>query len=187
MTPARKTSGTHKGLLAGGLVLAACTVLVLAYAVGAVVPAVGDALSMDQSGVGYLFGYLFGAIIVGLVALLLLIAAWDPGGTPPAAELPAPQPIHPPVALPDGPGLATRWSMAVPVMLLAAFGPLSAAIVLGAAARLTSDELAAAAGVRPVPAFGAELSEMLATVWPIAFLPATVTAGFLWWHNRMAS
>jgi hypothetical protein len=188
MTRGRKATGINKGMLAGCVVFAVLTLMVLAYAVGAVVPSVGDALAMEWSGVGYLFGYLFGAGVLGLIALLLLAAALDRGSVPPpAAELPVRTPIHPPLALPDGPGLAARWSAAVPVMLLAAFGPPAVAIVLAAASRQALGELAASVDARPAPEFGTELREVASTAWPVAILPAVVTAAFLRWRNRMTS
>ena len=76
--------------------------------------------------------------------------------------MPATPAGKPVVPLPDGPGLTSRWVVAVPLMVLAAFGPWVGALVL---ATWTD----------------------LATGWQQAILPAAVTAGFLLWRNRMTS
>jgi hypothetical protein len=86
--------------------------------------------------------------------------------------------------LPDGPGLAVRWAAAVPLMLVAAFGPVVAAAVYRAWADIAFDRL-----LHPdeEPTFGAAFRESLPGAWPLALVPLALTVGFLLRRNRMAS
>lgn len=87
--------------------------------------------------------------------------------------------------LPDGPGLAVRWAMAVPLMLVAAFGPVAVAAVYRAWSDLAFDELLNPG--QSFLSFDDAFREKLPGTWPLALLPLGLTIGFLLRRNRMAS
>ena len=147
-------------------------VLGLAAAVGAVVPAVGDAMNLRSAGAGGMLGYLFGAVffgspaVVGVVALRRRRVA-EPAPAAGATAL-AGRPV---VALPDGPGLTARWCAAVPLMLLSAFVPFIGQKVAAPFAQGAPGE------------FWAEVADN----WQLACLPALLVAGFLVWRTSFGA
>ncbi|MPZ83299.1 MAG: hypothetical protein GEV28_24065 [Actinophytocola sp.] len=195
MTPARKNAADDTGIvgmLVVGILCATAGLLSLTAAVGAAVPAVGAAVNVESTGVGAMFGYLFAACFFGLPGLVALAgvrrtrrraraAAGEPHPVPASFAGTSSMP------LPDGPGLPLRWAVAVPLMLLAAFGPWMGALVLGTWSDLAFHDLFSSYVDRPRTSFGAEFRENLATSWQQALLPALVTAGFLVRRHRMAS
>ena len=88
--------------------------------------------------------------------------------------------------LPDGPGLAVRWAMAVPLMLVTAFGPVAVVAVYRAWSDLAFDELLESRQ-QSFLSFDDAFRENLPGTWPLALLPLGLTIGFLLRRNRMAS
>lgn len=155
----------------------------LAMAIGAVVPAVGDAMSVKSTGIGGMFGYLFGAVLFGSPSVLGLRALRRHRT---AERVLAAQPRdeqaalagRPIVPLPDGLGLTARWLVAVPLMLLSVSLPYVGQKVLTAWRWVSSDE-------RPLDfgqsgrTFTGEFWAALSENWQLAALPVLVMAGFL--------
>lgn len=170
-------------LIAGGLFMGAMGTLFalscLLFMVGSVVPSVADALGKGDLGVGTLLGSLLGAAIFGPIGFFSFRGVWRElrklFGTAARDESPAVPAARP--ALRDGPGLTVRWLAAVPLMLVAAFGPVLVSVGYRAWGALDLYG-------RP---FGAAFGENVPGAWPLALLPLVVTAGFLLSRKRMAS
>jgi hypothetical protein len=155
--------------VAGGLFLGTmCTLFALScllFVVGTAVPPVLRALGQEPLGAGQLVGSVLAGLFFAPIGLFTLRGVWRElrgRGTAAGRESPVAPAALPaaPVALADGPGLALRWLAAVPLMLLAALGP-----------------VLASAGYRG----------SFSGMWPLALLPLAVTAGFLLHRKRMAS
>lgn len=169
--------------ITGGLFMGAMGTLFalscLLFMVGSVVPSVADALGKGDLGVGTLLGSLLGAAFFGPIGFFSFRGVWRElrklFGTAARDESPAVPAARP--ALRDGPGLAVRWLAAVPLMLIAALGPVLVSVVYRAWRDLDLYG-------RP---FGAAFGENLPGAWPLALVPLVVTAGFLLSRKRMAS
>lgn len=172
---------SEEGSPAGALVtVGVCGVLGvagLAAAVGAVVPAVGDAMNLKSTGVGGMLGYLLGAALFGSPAVfgVLALRRRRVAGQAPTAA-PAALAGRPVVALPDGPGLTARWLAATPLMLLSAFAPFVGQKMVTAWSQAADDTTFAGA-------FWAEVTGN----WAPACLPALIVAGFLLWRTAFGS
>lgn len=151
----------------------------LAMAVGAVVPAVGDAMGVDSRGVGGMIGYLFGALFfggIGAGGLWVWRRAEKRRDTPRTrAELAVTDVMAP---LPAGPGLVARWCVAAPFLLLATLVPLIGQVAMSAWASVSFGETFAGFG-DPDPTFGAEFREAIGRVGYAAILPGLVLLVFL--------
>lgn len=151
----------------------------IAMAVGAVVPAVGDAMGVDSRGVGGMFGYLAGALFfggLGLGGLLLGRRDRKLRATPRSvAELTVADDIAP---LPQGPGLVARWCVAAPLMVLSAVVPMLGQVALTAWASVGFSEVLPDFG-DPDPAFWAEFREDLGNMSYAAIVPGFVLLVFL--------
>jgi hypothetical protein len=151
----------------------------LAMAVGAVVPAVGDAMSVDSRGVGGMFGYLVGALFFGgfgLGGLLMWRRAEKHRDTPRStAELAVTDDI---ALLPAGPGLVARWCVAAPLLLLATLLPVLGQIAMSAWASVSFSEILPDFG-DPDPTFSAEFREDLGNMGYAAIVPGFVLLVFL--------
>lgn len=157
----------------------ALTAIALAMAVGAVVPAVGDAMSVDSRGVGGMFGYLGGALFFGAIALgglWLWRRAEKHRATPRArAELAVTDDIAP---LPAGPGLVARWCVAAPLLLLATVVPILGQMAMSAWAAVSFSETLPDFG-DPDPTFGAEFGDSLGDMGYAVIVPGFVLLVFL--------
>lgn len=151
----------------------------LAMAVGAVVPAVGDAMGVDSRGVGGMFGYLGAALFfggIGLGGLFMWRKAEKHRSTPrTSAELAVTDDIAP---LPAGPGLVARWCMAAPLLLLATLLPVLGQIAMSAWASVSFSEILPDFG-EPDPAFWPEFREDLGNMGYAMIVPGFVLLVFL--------
>ena len=151
-------------------------------AIGAVVTPLGDAMDLDSRGVGGMFGYLIGTLFFGGfgVAGLLIhrreqrrrnTPRW--GAAPPAplerADLPP---------LPDGPGLAARWCLAAPLLLLTTAVPVVGQVAMTAFASVAFAERFDF-GDDPVPTFWQEFTDDLSGMAYAAIVPVVVLLVFL--------
>ena len=168
-------------LIASGL----CCVLGLigiVMAVGAVVPPVGDAMSVDSPGVGGMFGYLFGTLFFGGIGVsgLLIHRREQKRRDTPRWGAPAPAPLAkaelPP--LPDGPGLAARWCLAAPLLLLTTALPVVGQIAMSAFASVAFAERYDF-GDEPDPTFSQEFTDKLGGMGYAAILPVLVLLVFM--------
>ncbi len=155
------------------------TAIAVVMAVGAVVPAVGDAMSVDSRGVGGMLGYLGGALFFGAIALgglWLWRRAEKHRATPRAtAELAVADDIAP---LPAGPGVVARWCVAAPLLLLATVVPILGQMAMSAWASVSFSEILPDFG-EPDPAFWPEFRENLGNTGYAAILPGLVLLVFL--------
>lgn len=173
-------------ILAGAGLFLAIGLISLAMAVGAVVPAVGDVMNVETTGVGGVIGYLFATAFFGGPGLLMLMLwrrnqrARPDDDWEPSARL-VDQRIMP---LPAGPGLAVRWLAAVPLMVLAMALPF-----VGFAAITAWSSVAFGASLSDFGelSFLAEFTENLGQTWQTLFVPAAVLVGFLLRRTRMAA
>lgn len=166
------------GLVAVGVLCGLLCVLSLALAVGAVVPAVGEALNVERSGVGGLLGYLVATCFFGLPTLVVVGVLRAGRVAAPVASGPGAFASRPAMPLPDGPGLAARWAVAVPLMLLSAFLPWFGNVALTAWWSLSFTVLLPDVG-NPDPTYTDELVDGLDATLPVAAVPALVVAFFL--------
>lgn len=175
-------------VLAGAGLFIVLGLVSLGMAVGAVVPAFGEAMNSDGRGVGYMFGSLFGTAFFGLPGVLLARSWWRakpakrPDDWEPSARL-VEQRVMP---LPDGPGLLVRWLAAVPLMVLAVGLPYVGFAAVTAWSSMAFGEILADFG-EPRPSFLAEFGDNLTSSWKVLFVPAAVLLGFLLWRSRMAA
>ncbi len=176
-------------VLAGAGLFLVLGLISLGMAVGAVVPAFGEALNFDGRGIGYMFGSLFGTAFFGLPGVLLARSWWraKPANSDdwePSARL-VEQRVMP---LPEGPGLTVRWVVAVPLMVLAVGLPyVGFSAVTAWSSVAFGASLPDFSGSEPDPSFLAEFGDNLSTGWKTLFVPAAVLVGFLLWRSRMAA
>ena len=177
-------------ILAGAGLFLVLGLISLGMAVGAVVPAFGEALNFDGRGVGYMLGSLFGTAFFGLPGVLLARSWWRakraklPDDWEPSSRL-VEQRVMP---LPDGPGLLVRWLAAVPLMVLAVGLPyVGFAAVTAWSSVSFGASLPDFDGSRPDPTFLAEFGDNLSSSWQTLFIPVGVLAGFLLRRTRMAA
>lgn len=177
-------------ILAGAALFLVAGLISFAMAVGAVVPAVGDFMSVDSTGIGGVLGYLFATVFFGGPGVLMLmlwrrnLRARPDDDWEPSARL-VDQRIMP---LPDGPGLAVRWLVAVPLMVLAMGLPyVGFAAVTAWSSVAFGASLPDFSGSEPDPSFLAEFGENLSSGWRTLFVPAGVLVGFLLRRSRMAA
>ncbi|MFI7675521.1 hypothetical protein [Actinophytocola sp. NPDC049390] len=151
-------------------------------AVGAVVPAVGDAMNVDSRGVGGMFGYLLGTLFFGGIGVSgLLIWRRDQKrrdtprrGTTPPGELETSEDLAP---LPAGPGLAARWLVAAPLLFLTTALPVVGQVALSAFASVSFAERFPL-GDDPVPTFWQEFTDDLGGMAYAAIVPVLVLLVF---------
>lgn len=158
-------------------VLAAFSVLL---AVGAVVPAVGDVMAGDNTGVGAMFGYLAGALFFGGFGVVgLLSVRRDRRRLAALPQRPAePLPATAGTMLPNGPGLPLRWLGAAPLMVLAMGLPTVGALTITAWSSIAFDDSFSISG-DPRPTFWAEFRESAGYLGYTAALPLVVLVIYL--------
>lgn len=161
----------------------------VAMSLGAVVPVIGDAMGVDNRGVGAMIGYLFGALFFGGPGLFLLAAGRRrERDRPRSAPVEDNLPVSPELLLPAGPGLTARWLGAVPLMLVTTVLPMFGHLVLSAWSRLSFRESLPDFGdPEPEPAFWSLVLDNLDGVKWTLVVPVVVLVGFLVWRTRFTA
>ena len=161
-----------------------CCVLGLigvAMAVGAVVPAVGDAMSIDSRGVGGMFGYLIGTLFFGgfgVSGLLIWRRDQKRRNTPRWGATATELETSDLAPLPSGPGLAARWFVAAPLLFLTTAVPVIGQVAMSAFASVSFAERFDF-GDDPVPTFWEEFTDDLGSTAYAAIVPAFVLLVFM--------
>lgn len=161
----------------------------VAAAVGAVVPVVGDAMDVDNRGVGAMIGYLVGALVFGGIGLFGLAASRRrTRDRPRQAPLQDNLSVAPELLLPAGPGLTVRWLGAVPLMLVTTVLPMVGNLVISAWSRLSFRESLPDFGdPEPDPTFWSLVGDNFGNVRWILAIPAIALVGFLVWRTRFSA
>lgn len=168
------------GKLVASITCCVLAALLVLLAVGAVVPAVGDGMAGDNTGVGAMFGYLAGALFFGGFGVVgLLSMRRDRKRLAAMAQRPAePLPMTAGTVLPAGPGLPLRWLGAVPLIVLAMAAPIVGSLTISAWTSIAFNDTFAISGEQP-PTFWAEFRESASYLSYAAALPFIVLVIFL--------
>lgn len=181
-------SGASGWLLGFALLLCLFGVISVGFAIGAVVPAVGAVFDVDGGGVGGVLGGLAGALVWGGLGFLALKSWRRDNQRALVGASVAPPVLAEPVPLPDGPGLRSRWLVAVPLMVVAAVLPIFGHVTLITWHSLSfGDTLREIDGSRPTPSFWPELWEHVQNVGGALILPGIAVVVFLVRRNMFAT
>lgn len=167
------------GKLVASVVCCALAAISVLLAVGAVVPAIGDVMAGDNTGVGAMFGYLVGALFFGGFGVVGLLAVRrDRRRLAVLSQRPAePLPMTAGVVLPAGPGLPVRWLGAAPLMVLAMLLPTVGELTISAWSSVAFNDSFSLGD--PQPTFWDEFWENAGYLGYVAALPLVVLVVFL--------